>query len=364
MARLSWELARALVDHPNLDAAISISSENANFADFEALRVPIVPIHTFSSDLGAIGNIWRLPAIRKTLKRWIGEHGTRCVIDLMPHVWSPFIAPAIKACGAGYVAIVHDADRHPGDPTALVKRWTDQALDHADGVLTLSEAVAARLEAQGRVPRKKMAVLFHPDLTYGRWIARELPSGNGPFRLLFMGRLLAYKGLPLFLDAVQILREKGLNIEVGVFGEGALGPSAPRLQAVGAEVVDRWLTDTEIGAVLARFHVMVLSHTEASQSGVAAAALGSGLPVVATPVGGLVEQIADRRTGLLARRADATALADALEELLRHPALYRSICENILLTRDERSMGRFVDACASHALRMAARDGRDASPAL
>ena len=88
---------------------------------------------------------------------------------------------------------------------------------------------------------------------------------------------------------------------------GASGPSAARLEAIGAEVVNCWLDASEIGPVLARYHAVVLSHTDASQSGVAAAAIGAGVPVVAMPVGGLIEQVVDGVTGLVALRADARA---------------------------------------------------------
>jgi glycosyltransferase involved in cell wall biosynthesis len=89
------------------------------------------------------------------------------------------------------------------------------------------------------------------------------------------------------------VRDRGIAVELGVFGEGDLGSSAERLSVMGAEVINRWLTEAEISVLLPRFHVMVLSHVEASQSGAAAAALGAGLPVIATPVGGIIEQITD-----------------------------------------------------------------------
>ena len=117
-----------------------------------------------------------------------------------------------------------------------------------------------------------------------------------------------------------------------------------------AEVVNRWLSNAEIAAVLPRYHAMVLAHTEASQSGIAATALGAGLPVIATPVGGLIEQIQDGQTGCLATRATAPALAEAAKRLLLDPVLYRAICNNIVQTRGERSMARFVEDCVSHCL--------------
>lgn len=77
----------------------------------------------------------------------------------------------------------------------------------------------------------------------------------------------------------------------------------------------------------------------------AAAALSAGLPVIATPVGGIIEQITDGVTGVLAALADGWALADAAEHLLFNPELYRLICQNIAAQKADRSIERFVKEC-------------------
>jgi glycosyltransferase involved in cell wall biosynthesis len=57
---------------------------------------------------------------------------------------------------------------------------------------------------------------------------------------------------------------------------------------------------------------VVLPYREASQSGIIAAAHGLGVPVVATPVGALPDQIRNGVDGIIARAVNAEALADAL----------------------------------------------------
>jgi glycosyltransferase involved in cell wall biosynthesis len=265
----------------------------------------------------------------------------------MPHVWSPIMASAIRAAGARYVTIAHDADTHPGDyRTKIAKRLLDWAAMSSDQVLTLSAAVTERLLMNSHIPPDKITTLFHPDLTYGPPLLRRPPTPGHPMRLLFMGRILPYKGLSLFLDTVETLRAQGHAVEIGVFGEGALGANKSRLAKLQAEIVNRWLSEAEIAQVLPRFHCMVLSHTEASQSGVAAMALGFGLPVVATPVGGLREQIRDGETGVLAARVDAPALATAIRSLLLDPVRYEMTCHAIARARGQRSMAEFIRQCA------------------
>ena len=113
--------------------------------------------------------------------------------------------------------------------------------------------------------------------------------------------------------------------------------------ALGAEVENRWLSDAELSQRLGRHHAVVLSHIEASQSGIAALAGAHGLPIIATPVGGLPEQVLDGRTGLLARSADVESLAAAIARLARDPHLYDIMCGEIRDTTRERSCMRFLD---------------------
>ena len=63
-------------------------------------------------------------------------------------------------------------------------------------------------------------------------------------------------------------------------------------------------------------------------------ALACGLPVVATAVGGIPEQVNDvslgpqRATGLLTPAADAEAMANAIVKVLRDPSLRAQLAEN------------------------------------
>ncbi len=225
-----------------------------------------------------------------------------------------------------------------------MKPLLDMPLRMARPVLTLSKQVASELIASNRVPASRIRTLFHPDLTYSDLKERRYPEKGEPFRLLFLGRIMPYKGLPLFVDAVETLRGQGFNVLPCVYGEGTLAGEERRLGSLNAEVVNRWLTGEEIAGALASAHAVVLSHVEASQSGVAAAAFGARLPVVATPIGGLREQVEDGKTGILASAASGPALAEAISRLILQPTLYRSIVERLNLERNKYSMSNFLDA--------------------
>jgi glycosyltransferase involved in cell wall biosynthesis len=66
------------------------------------------------------------------------------------------------------------------------------------------------------------------------------------------------------------------------------------------------------GELFAAADVVALPYLRASASGVLLLAYGYGRPVLAYPVGGLPEYVADGRTGWLCERADTAALTERL----------------------------------------------------
>ena len=74
-------------------------------------------------------------------------------------------------------------------------------------------------------------------------------------------------------------------------------------------------------AFLSELDVFALIAEPAGCPNASLEAMAEGLPVVATAVGGMSEQVDDRVTGRLVPPADAAALAGALVELAADPAL-------------------------------------------
>ncbi len=254
--------------------------------------------------------------------------------------------PCVAVSGARYATIVHDASTHPGDyRSGTAKFLLDRAATQADVIFTLTKVEGNKLAANKKLQHIRQEVLFLPDISFEKpQIAATRKIGE-PLRLLFMGRIMPYKGLTLLTDALELLRSRGIQFEVGIYGEGNISNEASRLERLGATVVNRWLSDDELANLLPSYHAIVLSHIEASQSGIVSIALGNGLPVVATPVGGLVEQIEHNVSGLIAKRIDAAALADAIEKLATNAKLYDSICRTINNSKKKRSVKQFVRLC-------------------
>jgi glycosyltransferase involved in cell wall biosynthesis len=338
-------ISRWVPDITNLTAgrgAVVVSRQNEIYTQIRNSGPNIVKVDTFDNVLGAIWHLPRIFSIRRKICQLIRTRKITRVVILMSHIWTPFLARAVRNSGAQYVVIVHDAVPHPGDISAMVHWWLIRDALKADKVVTLSRHVAAELIKRYPRLRDRVEILFHPLL--GAKSSPDKSVQGHPLKFLFFGRLLQYKGLPLFVEACEILRREKLPFEFSVVGEGNLDYLRPRLEAIGADIVNRWIGEGEISAVMERHDVVVVSSTEASQSGVITVAFASGRPVIATPVGGMSEQIDDGRTGILAESVSAEAIAQAMRRLIVDPALLATLANGARELQDPFSMARFLSA--------------------
>jgi glycosyltransferase involved in cell wall biosynthesis len=83
-------------------------------------------------------------------------------------------------------------------------------------------------------------------------------------------------------------------------------------------VENRWVPEDEVGTLLAWSDAIVMTHREASQSGVAAAGLAARRWIVSTRVGGIAEQL-QGQPGAILCDVDAAAIAKGLLRLLTTP---------------------------------------------
>jgi glycosyltransferase involved in cell wall biosynthesis len=163
------------------------------------------------------------------------------------------------------------------------------------------------------IPNGRSASEFHPPSAEERRAAREaLDIGCDDRVAIYLGSLSPEKRVDRAIHAVAKLPDVTLIV-------AGHGPEMPRLRAMaaplGAQV--RFLGRVERPQpVLAAGDLLVLPSDTEGQPGVAIEAGLSGLPVVATAVGGVPEVVAHGRTGLLVDPNDAAGLTAAIRAAL------------------------------------------------
>jgi glycosyltransferase involved in cell wall biosynthesis len=152
--------------------------------------------------------------------------------------------------------------------------------------------------------------------------ARADASADSPFRLLYFGVIRPYKGVEDLVEAFSLLdREEAGQFRLAIVGETWEGCTAPD-EAIASsphkdliERVDRYVSDEELGAHVARADAVVLPYHRSSLSGPLFIAMTAGLPAVVTAVGGLSEVVEDYAGAVLVPPQDPVALRDALLKL-------------------------------------------------
>ncbi len=306
--RYAVELTRALRRSPGVTALLSLSTGAEIMAEAPDCDLPV---ETYAGLAGWALRLLTIPLAAPTLARRLRALQLDGAVCAMPAPLDLLMATALRRAGVPYAVTVHDATLHPGDIFPMQAVLQRRLLRGAAALVALSGHVAGQLGERRPVLRARLS-----PLAYGPPPPAPRQHGGAP-RLLSFGRLLPYKGLDLLADALA--RVGPGRVSVRVVGSG---PESPELDALRrlpwVALENRWAPEAEVGDLLAWADALVLSHREASQSGVAAAALAAGRLVVATNVGGLPEQLAGR-PGTWLCEPDGAALAAAIEAMLAAP---------------------------------------------
>jgi glycosyltransferase involved in cell wall biosynthesis len=170
--------------------------------------------------------------------------------------------------------------------------------------------------ADGRTSLRTHVVYYGIDLDR---FTRATPAleKRGPI-VGTAARLVGQKRLDLLLEAAPAILERHPDARFVIAGDGPLRAELERrADGLPFEFVG-WRED--VADVLASFDVYVLPSDFEGLVYAVIEAQAAGVPVVATPVGGVPENVVPGETGVLIPRGDAGALAAAVNRLLDDPA--------------------------------------------
>jgi glycosyltransferase involved in cell wall biosynthesis len=214
-------------------------------------------------------------------------------------------------------------DLLPREPRPGQARAQRRCYGVADALVVHSEYGRRQLIEATGVDPAKVHVIRHGAFEHLTRLPRELPLSDELGHVsepvvLFFGLLRPYKGIEVLLDAWRGVH----GAELWIVGRPrvALDPLRARAPA-GVRFVPRFIADAELPAFFRRADVIVLPYSRTERfdfSGVLAAALAFGKPVVLTDVGGFAE-VAQTGAALLVPPDDPDALRDALVGLIEDP---------------------------------------------
>jgi len=197
-----------------------------------------------------------------------------------------------------------------------------KAARYTDRIVTNADVIAEEYLKLGiGQPEQYTTIYSGVDLDAFREASpvENLP-GERP-RVVMVGRLADGKGHKVLLDAVASMDD--FEGSVCIVGDGPLHDS------LEAEIEERRLSEQvfltgfrdDVPRILAASDVLVLPSFREGTPRVITEAMASGLPVVATDIAGIPEQIVDDENGYLVPTGDSDAVAERMKRLLSDPDL-------------------------------------------
>ena len=146
------------------------------------------------------------------------------------------------------------------------------------------------------------------------------PSLNPP-RLIMVARFNEQKDQATLLKAIALLKDESFSVDFVGSGE-SMADCQSLADSLGLSNRVSFLGDRrDVSELLARSQVFVLStHYEGLPISILEA-MRSGLPVVATAVNGVPEEVVHGQTGLVIPHEDVSALAEALRSMIGDPQM-------------------------------------------
>ena len=214
----------------------------------------------------------------------------------------------------------------------LLRRWMSKLVHRYIG---LSKHIEQYLQRDVGIPAEKLTQLYN-GVDAGRFNA-EKNSNVG--RKLFppefasadcivigtVGRMEPVKDQLTLTKAFIRLVEKdsndGARLRLVIIGDGELRATAQNLLQQAGIAEQAWLpgSDDRVPELMQAMDIFVLPSRNEGISNTILEAMASGLPVVATNVGGNPELVVENETGLLVPADNADGMANALYHYLKNP---------------------------------------------
>ncbi|HYL75280.1 MAG TPA: glycosyltransferase family 4 protein [Bryobacteraceae bacterium] len=256
--------------------------------------------------------------------RVIRDLVSRTTFDLI-YVNGPRLLPAAAIASERRLPVLFHLHSHINQRYAVrLARWCSGRADVT--VVACSRSAAGSVA--GIVPLERVHVIVNG--------IAEIPfrqrAFNGDWCIGMVGRISPEKGQIEFLKAVAVLRAEFPNIRFLICGAPLFAMDryfdqvCTEARGLNVEFLG-WRED--VASVFAELDVLVVPSKQEAMGRVLVEAFSAGVPVVAFPVGGIPEVIANDETGFLVQPATPEALAVKLRELLTgDPKRLRAVAAN------------------------------------
>ena len=258
------------------------------------------------------------------------------------HMYASALASAYALLGTSIPLVIteHSQANWRSQYACRCSQWSYSQARH---IIAVSREIRRRLIEQEGVPSDRISVIMNalpPVSEQHKSIQPDLPAAlrNG----LLVGvaaRLQPEKGVAYFLEAAAHVLQFLPEVHFLVMGDG---PQRKELQAyveqLGVQEHVHFLGfRLDARAIIGLLNVLVVPSLSEGTPLVTLEAMSAGVPVVASAVGGIPEQVRHQSEGILVPPGDALALGEAVLHLLQNPTWMQQLGE----AGRQRALSRF-----------------------
>ena len=233
------------------------------------------------------------------------------------------ISRCLRLRGKKYTVHIHGSqfDKFCDGASCVVRWMLKDYFRHAQRILILSSEMKDILQKLDPT-LEKFTTIPNP----GADIAEspvDLGSHELPVRIVFSGRFGKRKGVYDLIEAFSNANF-AVPVKMSLFGDGEVDQVrevVAKSPKCGDIEISSWIVHSEYVKKVPEFDLLVLPSYAERFSMSLVEALGMGLPVVSTFVGGTAEVVKDGECGILCQPGDVPALTRALERLVNDKEL-------------------------------------------
>ncbi len=201
---------------------------------------------------------------------------------------------------------------------------------HTAVPVALSSLVRESVMREYQLPQAEVPVVLN-GIDLSNCIPKRDYEREKPFRILHIGRFTEPKNHRGLLDAFQLFHSRRSDTELWLVGDGPLKAEMETLAAnYGlADCVRFWGLQSDVYGFLHDADLFTLPSNYEGIPMTLIEAMGTGLPIVATAVGGVPDMIQNRDNGILVTN-DRESIAGAFEAYYDRQALRQQMGEHAL----------------------------------
>lgn len=238
--------------------------------------------------------------------------------------------------------------RHEGIGWTVARLWSNvldtvirRMVSHS-AVITAGSQLAKEYESSNGNIQPIVASVISRNELLDDLSKIQLPDSSS-VNLLYVGRLVDYKGVEYLVDAMKLLDNRNTHrYHLDIVGSGRdrhrLERRIDELGITDSTAFHGFIRRKYLGRLYEKSDIFVLPSLSEGSPKTIPEALSHGVPVVATRVGGIPYLIKDGIDGLLIEPRNETAIADAVERIAEDEQLFRSLVENGLSKAETMTM--------------------------